>query len=86
MILLLLDLRLSSSWLASQLTCGSCQLCAEPPAIDGIDLIVQTLAVSDTLVSVWVQAQTTFDYIIAQAACKSKFGREEGRGGRNEMN
>ena len=39
-------------WVVAQIPCLTCSPCLEPEPIPGIDVIVQTVAVSDTRVSV----------------------------------
>ena len=39
-----------------QITCATCQICQEPPAVDGIDVIIQAVPLSDTKVSIWYKS------------------------------
>ena len=40
----------------TQITCATCQICEEPPALDGIDVIIQAVPLTDTKVSIWYKA------------------------------
>ena len=62
----------------AQISCGSCQVCAEPESIPGIDIIIQAVALTDTLATVWVKSDTQFFSLVAQAVCTSK---KQGGGG-----
>lgn len=39
-----------------QLSCGTCPICDAPPAVDGVDIIIQAIPISDTKVSIWFDA------------------------------
>lgn len=68
----LLVLAFGSLFASLQISCGSCQACAEPEPIFGIPVIFQTAALTDTLVSVWVKTDQEIAGVQFQAACKRK--------------
>ena len=55
-----------------QLTCGSCAVCEEPDAIDGVSVIFQAKAVSDTLAAVWLKSEIAVAGVQAETKCKSR--------------
>ena len=62
-----------------QVSCGSCQTCAKPEPIPGISAIFQAVALTDTLVSVWVYSDQEIAGVQFRAACKRKTDRRTGR-------
>ena len=39
-----------------QLSCATCEICEEPPALDGIDVIIQAVPIGTDKVSIWYKA------------------------------
>ena len=78
------SLSLSLSPPPFQITCGTCQLCSEPPELDGIATIFQVFPLTDTTVSVWMKSSVDVAGVQGETICttsrsKSAFGRSQMR-------
>ena len=39
-----------------QLSCATCEICEEPPALEGVDVIVQAVPIGTDKVSIWYKS------------------------------
>ena len=42
--------------MCEQLSCATCEICEEPPAVDNIDVIIQAVPIGTDKVSIWYKA------------------------------
>lgn len=68
--------RMCVSIFALQLTCGSCPICAEPDPVPDIQVIVQSVAITDTLASVWLLADFPVAGVQAESVCRGESEKE----------
>ena len=67
--------------MGQQLSCATCQICEEPPALDDIGVIIQAVPVSDTKVPVWFKSNSVIAGAQFQNICTGKrLGERTGPG------
>lgn len=55
-----------------QISCGSCQFCADPEPFEDIDVIFQIFQLSDTTASIWLDSKIDVAGVQGENVCTSK--------------